>query len=279
MVNLILLSIAGGTSGLAQILSKRLALKGHMATSCTAVTMWLATLVSLPLLLFQFRLPQSGTTWILVIISVAAFAITSSLSYKAYKHEDVSVVSIIQRFSTVITAFLAIVFLHEQYSANNYLGLFLIFIGCVVLAFNKDMKIKLSLGMILAFLSAGTGSLASVLDKVILNDFAPFTYVFVNNLLTGLVLSFHKQTFYDSSILLKNHYKLLLAIATLMTFTFAIITFVLQKTNASQTIPVYKGLALLIPVIIGVTFLHEKTRVGQKVAGVCCVLFGIYLLS
>jgi len=176
----------------------------------------------------------------------------------------------------VFVALLGIVLLKEQYSFNAYIGLALIFLSSLIITFNK--KLKLSAGTVYALLMAITGTIATVLDKIILNDFSPLSYVFVNNLLVGLVFIPNKNTARSTLELVKNHPLPLFITSLFSTLSFAIVLFVLQKSNVSQTMPAYKGLAFITPVIIGIFVLKEKAKLKQKIAGTILGIIGITLL-
>lgn len=273
---LLLLSAAGLFSGVSQLINKKITSKEHRSSSYTIVIMLLNALLAVPLLFFNFYVSKSPLFWLLIIISATAFAISTLFSFKAYKETDVSVVSIVYRVNIILVALAGIIFLNESFSFNSYLGLFLIFAGSIIVAFNKDFKVES--GVIFALLMAVFGSMATVLDKIILDDFSPFTYVFVNNLLVGLVFAFNRSRIKDAANLLKKKPLPLLITSLLTTLSFAIVLVVLQKTDISQTMTAYKGISFITPVFLGVLLLGEKSKTTQKLTGALLGLAGILLL-
>lgn len=274
--NLLLLSFAGLLTGLSQVINKKLATKGHKSTTYTTVIMLLNAAFAIPFLFYQFYISHSLYYWLLILISTTAFAFSTYFSFKAYKVTDVSIVSIIYRFNIVIVALIGIAFLKEQYSFQSYIGLLLIFFSSVVIALEKGLKFDS--GIIYAFLMAITGAIATVLDKIILNDFSPYTYVFVNNLLVGSIFAFNKKTINDAKILIKQNTALLILASLLTIPSFAIVLVVLQKTNVSQTMPAYKGLSFITPVVLGIMLLNERKKLVQKIIGAIAGVIGISLL-
>ncbi len=274
---LLLLLIAGVLSGIIQILNKKLAGSYHQPSTHAAFIALANGVIGLPFLLFQFRLPEDSITWVLIAFSVITYAISLLFYFIAYKHADVSLVSVVRRLSIVFIAVLGVVFLREELSFVNWLGVVMILLSGAVVAIDKR-KIKFSAGFLFALLSAVFASVSSVLDKQILNDISPFTYVVVNNLLVGFVLVPRKGVLVDARDLLKHYWKLIALTAILMDLGFALVLYVLQGADVSQTMPVYMGLSFMMPVVFGVVLLKEKQKLRQKIVALALGLIGIFLL-
>ncbi len=274
----LLLLFAGLLSGVIQVLNKKLAGSKHRSSTHAAVIALANGVVGLPFLLYQFRFPESPITWLLIVFSVLAYAISLLFYFIAYKHADVSLVSVVRRLSIVFIAILGVVFLREQLSFVNWLGVVLILLSGVVVAIDKK-KIKLSTGVLFALFSAIFASVCSVLDKQILHDISPFTYVVINNLFVGLVLLPRKGVVTDVKDLLKHHWRLIILTAVLMDIGFALVLSVLQATDVSQTMPIYMGLSFMMPVVFGIVLLKEKQKLRQKIVAIVLGLLGIFLLQ
>lgn len=275
---LLLLLIAGLLSGVIQILNKKLAVLKHQSSTHAAVIALTNGVIGLPLILYQFRLPEFSKTWVLIVFSVVAYAISLLFYFVAYKHADVSLVSVVRRLSIVFITVIGVIFLHEELSFVNWLGVVLILLSGAVVAIDKK-KIKFSTGVLFALFSAILASFCSVLDKQILHDISPFTYVVINNLLVGLVLLPRKGVVTDARDLLKHHWKLIILTAVLMDLGFALVLYVLQGTDVSQTMPVYMGLSFMMPIVFGIVLLKEKQKLRQKVIALALGLIGIFLLQ
>jgi transporter family protein len=275
--DLIFLSLAGLFSGISQLINKRLVKTGFSSKTYTVVIMLFNAFLAIPLLFYKFHIPTSLYYWVLVIISITSFAFSVLFGFKAYKTTDVSVVSIVYRLNIVLIAIVGIIFLGERYSLSAYFGLLLIFISSILFAF-EGRKLKLSVGVIYALLMAFTGAIASVLDKVILNDFSPYTYAFFNNLLIGLVFAFSLKTLNEGKKLLSQNKLPVFFTAFFNIIAFVIVLVVLERTNVSKTLPTYKAFSLMTPVLLGVLILKERQKLPQKIAGVLLGLIGIFLL-
>jgi bacterial/archaeal transporter family protein len=272
-----LLALAGIMVGLAQVVNKKLSHSGYDSRTYTSVITLISATISIPLLFYRFSLPSLPLTWVLVLFSILAFAFSTFFGFQAYKLTDVSIVAIIQRTSIVFIALLGIFILKEKYNFSSYLGLTLIFSSGILLTYTKK-KAPINKGVIFALLMALTGSMASLLDKVILSDFSPFTYLFINNLLVGMVFSFNLERIKQAGELMKNHFSQILFTSCLSTGAFLIILVVLKDTDVSKTMPVYKSLGLITPVLLGILILKEKRQIPQKIGGIILGTIGIMLL-
>lgn len=274
---LLLLLFAGLLSGTIQVLNKKLAGSNHQSSTHAVVIALANGVIGLPLLFYQFQLPQSSKTWILIVFSIITYAISLLLYFLAYKLTDVSLVSVVRRLSIVFIAILGVVFLREQLTIANWFGLIMIVLSGIVVTVERK-HISLSSGILFALFSAVFASLSAVLDKQILNDISPFTYVVINNVLVGLVLLPRKGIVADARDLMKHHWKLILLTAVLMDLGFALVLYVLQGADVAQTMPVYMGLSFMMSVVFGVFLLKEKQKLPQKIVAIIVGLIGIFLL-
>jgi len=184
MIPTILITLGGIAQGMASVIRKHSSTTEHRATTIATTTMLVNAVISSPLLLYQFRLPADPSTWILVFLSAGLFALAAAFFFKAYQHADLSVVTILHRTSIIHIAVIGVIFLHEKISPIGITGLLLLFIGSASVLYEQK-KMKFTKGAWYALISALLGAITAVLDKQVLNDFSPYTYVFVNNALVG----------------------------------------------------------------------------------------------
>jgi len=272
----LLLIFASFIGGLTYVLNKKITKSNFDSATYTALMAFCYTVFALPLLLIQFHVSLSPYYWFLVLVSITFYGFSVFFSFKAYKTTDASVVSIIHKLSLVFTALIGIFILGELYSANKYFGLILVFLSSVVLIYDGK-KIVLKTGMIFALLMAITSALAGVLDKQILKDFSPFTYAFLNNFLIWVLFSFKSSLKKQKQLFIFSPKPIILS-ALINIVSWTIFLVVLQKTNVSQTFPVYKCLSLISPVFLGILFLKEKNQLWQKIAGTILGIIGIFFL-
>lgn len=277
MLIIILLFIAGILTGINRIIYKSLAIRGHSSTTYTTVSQLTGAIFAVPLLFVGFHVPSNPEYWLLVIVSVTAYAFCLAFLFRAYKYTDVSRVSIIERLNIVFVAIIGIVFLREQHSVISLLGLILIFFGGLIVVFEKN-GLTLEKGVIYAIISTLLGAVATVLDKIILREFSPYTYVFVNDVLVGSIFVFRKGFLPDAKKLITTYSLPLMVTSAMGTISFAIVLTVMQRTDVSFSMPIYKSFSLITPVLLGVLLLKETGNLVQKITGSLLAVSGIFLL-
>ena len=276
--NLVLLVITGLVSGISQIVNKRLSGSGHQSSVHAATILTFNALMAIPFLFYGFAMPTTLRTWIMIVISAVLYTLSYKFYFLTHKHADVSLGIVVRRLSIVFSALLGIVFLKEHIDLSGWFGLVLILLSGIIVTLD-GVNIRLTAGVLFALVSAIFTAAAAIFDKQILADVSPFTYVFINPTLAALILVPRKGRIEEMRSLLKSHWKLIIASAVLADLGFALLMYVLQNTDVSRTIPIYKGLSLMITVVLGIFLLKERRNVMQKLLAVAIGILGIYLLS
>ena len=147
----------------------------------------------------------------------------------------------------------------------------------MILAYNKK-RFSITTGMWFALLMAATSGIAGYLDKIILNDFSPYTYAFINPFLIFLLFSRKRSTFGEIKSIFYKHPVQIVLTSIFAVSSWLIFLIVLQQTNVSQTLPMYKSLSYVTPVIFGILLLGERSQLLQKILGVIIGIAGIFFL-
>lgn len=274
----LILLLASFSVGLTYIVNKKLAqTKFQPAVYAAAISLTSAVL-AIPLLLYRFFASSSPATWLLILVSVATFSLSLLFRFKALKETDASVVSLVGRLNMVVAALLGIFFLSEWYSYRSSVGLVLIFLSSIVLVYT-GRKIALDRGIIFSMFMALFSALASIFDKIILTDFSPFTYAFVNSALVGLLFSLSRGVTKQALTLIQENAALVVASSVLNVAAWTAFLFVLQTTDVSRTFPIFESLSLITPVLLGIVVLKETKKLWQKIVGVMIGAAGIILLG
>ena len=149
-------------------------------------------------------------------------------------------------------------------------SLLVIYKGSIIKSFNSSV--------VYILLACVFTTFSSIADKVIVNHFSPFTYVFVNNLFIGMVFAFNKQNITDVVKIIKNDFRLLFASSFFMTAGFVLILITLKLHDVSKTLPAFSGLGLISTVLLGIVFLGERQNVIKKLLATISIILGSYLL-
>ena len=185
MLSLILLTIAGVFSSFSQIANKKLAKPAYSSESLTTAQMLLNALIALPLLFYRFDVPSDFKYWALTLLSTLSFAFSTKYFFKALQLADVSLVSILYKLNIVFVVIIGIALLKESYTIIQSIGLILIIFSSIFVIYKGSIIKSVNLSIIYVLAACMFTTFSSIADKIVLNHFSPFTYVFVNNLLIG----------------------------------------------------------------------------------------------
>ena len=275
---LIILLLASIATGFVYVIDKKISNGKHQADAYTILTLSLNLIVAVPLLLVNFYMSSNPWIWLMVIVSGALYGTSRFFIYKAYQNSDASTVGIIHKFTIVLGAILGIIIFNETYSGISYIGLTLITASSILILYDGK-RIQLDKGAIYAFIMVVLSSFAAILDKAILKDFSAYTYVFVNAVASVIFFTGKKGIFKKGLDMFKDHkFPVILRTVLVMGSYTGFLVF-LQKSQVSVSFPIYKSLSLIVPVVLGITLLKEKSRLWQKLLGMIIGIAGIILIA
>jgi drug/metabolite transporter (DMT)-like permease len=269
--------LAGVSQGLANTIRKHSSTIQHRATTMTTAAMFVNSILSVPLLFYQFRLPTTVFIWLLVVLSVVMYALSFTFMFKSFQTIDLSLSTILQRSNIIFVVLIGVLLLQEHLSLVGYIGILLLFCSSVAAIYEKR-RFTMTAGAWYALLSAFFGAVASVLDKKILSDFSPYTYAFVNSLLVSCVFLWRKNTVKESIHFVRTFPSHVLSSSIFGVLAFVALLVVLSHSQVSQAVPVYKTISFLVPVILGILMYKEHKKIWQKIVGVALAIAGIFLL-
>jgi len=277
-MDVLILFISGIALGIAYILEKKLSSEKFHPVTFTFLISAVSSVIAIPLLFYHFRVAPISFIWFVALLSVTAYGLGWLSNFYAYKLIDASVVGLIQRLNLIVAAFVGIVFLTESYNTRSYIGFFCILLGSIVIMFEKG-KFRISRGIVFAIFAAIGMGLAAVFDKIVLKQFSPFSYVFVNNLLATLFFLPFKSARRDVRALWKKSSHWIVGAAFFSVSNWVGFLYVLAHGSVSRVFPIYDSLGLVVIVILGITLLKEKSRIVQKILGCLVVILGVFLLG
>jgi drug/metabolite transporter (DMT)-like permease len=174
----------------------------------------------------------------------------------------------------------AMIFLKENFSAQQALGTILI-ISSVVLVSWKEQKFSFSKGFIFSVLAALSSGLAFTNDAFIVNNFDVPSYETIAFIVPALaVLAIYPKSTAKMKPLFEKKTLLKLGLLTVFYAVSAITIFLAYQIgkNASQIAPLYQTTAILI-VILSVIFLKERANLITKLIGAIISFIGIILIK
>lgn len=269
--------ISGVFTGCFEVFLKSLTSKKYQSTLFLFLFDIIAIILLLPLFLTNLTFPRQIWPWIFYILNLLASLGANLLLITAYKFEDVSNVALITRASLVFSFIAGIIFFNETVKFTQSIGALIIVIG-VLIIFLKKEKIKLISykGLLLALATAFSYAVQAIFAKLALKSFNPYTYIFLIYAGLALILLIvpkkktdFKKAFFEIKykIIIAVFFGVLSYITYLISYKSLPLFFVAMIQGAS---------AVLTSVILGISFLKEKTRIANKIGGLILLLLGFY---
>lgn len=277
-MHLFILIFASLLIGVVYVFSKLLAVEKYSPATFIVLLAFFNTILGIPLLFYEFRVSSHLSFWLLALISAATYGVGQIFAFKAYKITDASIVGMVLKLSIPVTVLGGVVLLSESYEMKGYWGLALLLVGSLFITYTGK-TIKFDKGILFSIIMALCFGLAVVFDKIILEEFSPFTYVSVNCIMITLMFSFKGKILREAIDLFWKKKVLVIITALLNLISWLSVLFILQSDKVSKVFPIYDSLSLVTTVFLGIVALKEKGQVWQKIVGTAVIIMGVVLLG
>lgn len=247
------------------------------ALAFTAVHDFIAGAVLLPFIFINSHFPSHSITWLYFFGGMIAFFVTDYFLFKALKTIDVSWYQILTQIRHILILLTGVVFLSEIFTANKLIAIALI-IGGVIIALYQKKRFSWSSGATAALISTVAAVIGFTFSKFVLMDFSAAAYASIDFLAVGM-FSFVLTGFKFRRIVEEikiNKFGLILAGALFGVFELFLFM-ALKYGEASKVIPVSQS-SLIFTVLLGIVFLKEREKIGQRLLGMLIVAAGIVLI-
>lgn len=254
--------LAGILMGITESINKNITDKQYSSFSYFFIQVFFnMILFSVPFLIWGIK--NITPLIFLYIILIAVFLFISNIFIiKAYKTEDISNLNILSKSSLVVAFFSGIISLKEKAAAIDFLGIFLIISG-ILLIFYEGRRWTLSSGFLLGLTSGILASLATFFRKLALEFLNPVSVVFFMQIIIFIMLLIVPKNLKDvRPILFKYKKKIFLSRLTAVIGIYLFI-WTLSKGNLSVTNTNYETTFLLSGVLIGI-FSWAKGKISLK---------------
>lgn len=226
---------------------------------------------------FDFRLSSDfkGIFYLSLLGICEFFAIYLIMKMHSYSHLSIS--TIISRTRLIWVPLIALVLFGDRLSAIEYAGIAILFLGLSIAS--SPRKLLADKGLKFAYMSAFMVAVVNIQLKLV----APYAS-------TSLVMIFMAlPSVFLFPLIMKGGYKRITAslstqvpLKMLAGFVTALSTYLIAyaigKGNVSIASALYQSM-MIVSVIAGIVFLHERENMGKKIVGSIISLFGIYLLT
>lgn len=228
------------------------------------------------ILFFDFELIISLKSF-LEIISLGVVEILSILLFmKMHANTHLSISTIIVRLRLVLVPLFAFLFLKENLRPNEYLGIFVIFIG--LLSISIPQKLTLDKGVSFSYQFAIIASILSIFMKSA-SKYASTSVVITGMSLPSVIflpLITKKFIFRLKKFLSKNLiYKMIASIFNAIAMYFYLYS--MKIGSVSKVTAIYQGM-MIFSILAGIIFLKEHKNAYLKIVAGIITFFGIVLL-
>jgi len=195
---------------------------------------------------------------------------------KMHRLTDLSISSIVSRLRLVWLPMFAFVFLRERLSSEEYLGIGLIFLGAIVTAITKNMKIGKEIQITFVFSLVAAG-LSVFMKKAAEIASTPVVMMFMDipSLIFLPVLMKSPKIRIVASY--REKIKDILIFTAASSVAMYLLTEALRLGPASKVVSLYQSM-MIISVLLGIVVLKEKKGIVNKLVGTGLTIGGIWLL-
>jgi len=274
----ILSLLAGLLFGANRLIVRSALVKKTNPLAFGAIHELLAGTLLIPIALLNFSLPQSSDIWIALILGVLFIFFADLFSVFSLKNTEASLYQIVGQLRHGVVLVGAYLLFTEAISLTKVLSIMLIMTG-VSLALMEKSKIKITKGVIYAFLSAVCAGLGFLFIKETAVDVAPSFSASLALISSGLLIYVllivrgeHKTKLFPVG----NRIQLIVSGIIFAVFELAFFT-ALSVGEASRVIPVFQS-SMIFTLIGGYLFLNERNRLKQKIIGSVLIVIGIGML-
>lgn len=270
--------VAGLLFAANRLIARSILAKKTNALAFGAVHELLASLLLLPVGLFFFTLPQSGKTWLALVLMVLFIFLCDLFAFLSLRSIEASLYQIIGQLRHVVVLFGAYVMFTEVISLNKVASIVLIIFG-VIVALAGKAKLKVTRGTVYALLSTAFIALAFLCVKVVSVDVSPVFAAALGLTVSGMLMYalFLRQSNRPATLVPTGHRAQLVAAAVIFAVFEAAMFSALALGEASKVTPVTQS-SMIFTLIGGYLFLGEKEHLAQKIAGCGLIALGIGLL-
>ncbi len=252
-------------------------------TKSGALTVLLELLATAFILLFcpffEMKLPSDSKVYIFLGLSIIFYAITDRVNTTVRSGIEASTFSMLKQLSTTFMIFAGLIFLKEEFILTKFIGAMLIIFSNIFLFFKKG-NFKLDRYITLGILSNTTFTIALFLDVNISDHFnLPFYVAMTLGIPAILIALFEKIRISDLQKEWKNGNKKAI-IVTGITWSFSILSQLraYQLGNVTVVAPLC-ALTVILNVIIGYLFFHEKDNLFKKLIAGLLIIISIILIK
>ncbi|MBI4406064.1 MAG: EamA family transporter [Deltaproteobacteria bacterium] len=217
--------------------------------------------------------------WILglLFLSGCFWFVYCWLSFKADRFVEVTVTSILSQLQVVFVCLGGIVFFEEKLAAIQWTGIIVVLLGLCILI--QPRQVTLSKGVYYKLISTVAMSAALLFDKKLISVCDPAVVALSGFLIPTLIaITCHPKNVGAASRFIFESRFLNVLMGALAALTYYSIVKAFSVAPISIVFSIFQ-LSVVLTVLLGILFLHEKDRIMAKLAAAVMVALGTMMLS
>ncbi len=228
----------------------------------------------------KFRISMDWKIYGLLFVAIILYAINDRIKALAYKHLDISVISVLTQLSKVIMFLYGIFIFKEILILQNVIGAVLIFSGVLMVIFKKNI-FQINKYVWLMILAAFTFATALSIDVKISTQFNLMLYLLIVFLFPAIIVFIvEKKNFSDLRQEFNLHsenkkYYFLTGFFFAMAGIFHLLAL---RTGPMSVVAPLTMIVVLINTIFGYIFLKERNDLIKRIVASILVVVGVFLL-
>lgn len=221
-----------------------------------------------------------GDLWPNMLLMIALYGVGNVFIFKALQLVDASKFTILFATRGLFTIIGSSVLLGEALKNNQLLGAVLILVGIIIVNFTRG-KLRLEKQDVYAFTAALLFGIANTNDRYLLGALNLYQFVTLSFVLSGLFVGilYYRKLHLVSYFLQSNIWRKMLALAAIYAVSAVLFFGALQLAPNSSQVAAINLTSTILIAILGITILHEKTHVLNKIVGTVISFIGLVLVS
>lgn len=280
MLGVIFAVLSSLTQGFKKLLHRSV-LEHEDSVAYAFIYQTLSALLLVPFLFFDFGIPNVFSWHILlVLLSAILWTLIAYFGFKSYSKLDVTIKTIFGESKVLFAFILSIIILRETVTLTKFLGVFIVFIGILIISHKKGEKwghLK-NKAVIYSLIASFLTAVVVIVDKYAQSYYSATTYSFLVYFIPAILFfPFAISKKKELNSILKNGFWQILAAAVLSTVSYYLMLKAFSLADAGVVYTITRA-SILVTIVGGIIFLKEKTDITKRIFVGILILIGVILL-
>lgn len=229
--------------------------------------------------LFEFKFPSSISVYIMLGISIIFYALSDRINTTVRSGIEASTFSMLKQLSTTFMIFAGLIFFKEEFVITKFIGAMLIIFSNIIIFYKKG-KLEFNKYILLGILANITYTVALFLDVNISDNFNLPFYVATTLIIPSLLIMIFekiKPSELKKELVNGNKKAMLITAVSWSISIFAMLR--AYQLGSVIVIAPLCSLTVILNVIVGYMFLHERDNMIKKIIAAILIIISIILIK